>query len=140
MNRFEITLVAKVGEKKKPTDPDVVDGWLAPDPPTFVDAQSSYIAREIACTHFSRGVDQVQLRGVATNGAAPPPRSIRLERDQFGVRPVPLAEMVDSNGQAKKEQLGDLVERALGLYRGNEQQLLDALDKVLRPYRQQKRK
>jgi hypothetical protein len=138
MNRFEITLVAKVGDKKKPTDPDVVDGWLAPDPPTFVDAQSSYIAREIACTHFSRAVDQVQLRGVATSGSAPPPRSIRLERDEFGVRPVPLAETVNGQ-QAKKEQLGDLVERALGLYRGNEQELLDALDNVLCPYRKSKK-
>jgi hypothetical protein len=138
MNRFEVTLVAKVGEKTKATDPDVVDGWGTPRAPTFVDAPSSYIAREIACTHFGRSVDQVQLRGVSMTGAAPPPGSIRLERDQFGVRPVPLAEMVDSNGQSKKEQLGDLVERALGLYRGNERELLDALDNVLRPYRKKK--
>jgi hypothetical protein len=134
MNRYEITLVAKVADKKKPTDPDIVDGWSAPDPPTFVDAQSSYVAREIACTHFSRSVDQVQLRGVATNGSAPPPGSIRLDRDQFGVRPVTLA-LVVSNEQEKKEQLGDLVERALGLYRGNEQELVEQLNKVLRPYR-----
>jgi hypothetical protein len=138
MNRYEITLVAAVHQKTKPTHADIIHSWAAPDPPVFVDAPSSYIAREIACTHFSRSVDQVQLRGVATSGSAPPAGSIRLERDQFGVRPVPM--VATTNGQqVTKEQLGDLVERALGLYRGNEQELLDALDNVLRPYRKTKK-
>jgi hypothetical protein len=134
MNRYEITLVANLREKTKPTAADIIHSWSAPDPPAFVDAQSSYIAREIACTHFGRSIDHVQLRGVSTNGSAPPPTAIRLERDQFGVRAVPLVE-AGSNGQTKKEQLGDLVDRALGLYRGNEQELLEQLDKVLRPFR-----